>query len=84
MIKGDFELLITSVPDREKVICEIYYKNEIIAEISQETDDLLLTLYSSPTEKWWEVSFTKFQNILEEAKQFLLQGPDNESNRFIS
>lgn len=72
MIKGDFELLITSSPDREKVTCEILYRNEILAEISQETDELLLEIYYSPTKKWWGVPLIQFQKILEDAKNHLL------------
>lgn len=42
MINGLFEFTIVSGYDREKLTCEISYKNEIVAEISQDTDKLLL------------------------------------------
>ncbi len=72
MIKGLFEFTIVSAYDREKLTCEITYKNEIIAEISQETDVLMLEIYSPQKEKWWEVSLLDFQQALEDGKNYLL------------
>lgn len=74
MIKGDYELKIVSSFDREKLTCEIWYQGEELAEISQETDDLLLSLYPPRpnSNKWWDVPLKEFQEILEIAKLHLL------------
>jgi hypothetical protein len=72
MRRGDFEFVIASTPDREKVICEIYYQNELIGEISQETSELLLEIYPSTVQKWWAIPLFQFQTALEEAKTHLL------------
>ena len=73
MKKNNYELQIVSSPDREKVYCEIYYKGQILAEISQEKPELLLEIYSYPdNEKWWQFSLEEFQKILELAKKHLL------------
>jgi hypothetical protein len=74
MIKGDFEFLIVSSSEREKVSCEIYYKKELMAEISQETSECLLEIYPSILKKWWTIPLIQFQEILEEAKKYLLTG----------
>lgn len=37
MYKDGFEFIIASPTDREKLIYKIYYHNEILCEISQET-----------------------------------------------
>jgi len=74
MIKGDFEFVIASAPDREKVFCEIYYKSDLIAEISQETKELIVAIYSHPSNKWWEVPLIPLQNAIEEAKKHLMGG----------
>ena len=64
MKKNDYELLIVSSTAREKVYCEIYYKGKILGEISQESDQLLLEIYSYPIEqKWWQFSLEEFQQI---------------------
>jgi hypothetical protein len=70
-MNNDFEFIIASPFDREKLICEIYYKYEIIAEISQENEELMLEIYPSQKEKWWEIPLVQFQNVLEDAKKHL-------------
>lgn len=72
MKKNDFELMITSSEDREKLTCEIYFKNELIAEISQETNELLLEIYTCPYGTWWEVPLVQFQETISAAKEHLL------------
>ena len=73
MKKNNYELLIVSSPEREKVYCEIYYKGQILGEISQEEHKLLLEIYSYPVnQKWWQFSLEEFQEILELGKKHLL------------
>jgi hypothetical protein len=72
MIKGEFEFTIISAYDREKLTCEICYKKEIIAEISQETAELMIEIYPSQTEKWWTIPLVQFQQALEDAKNYLV------------
>ena len=71
MLKGMFEFTIVSAYDREKLTCEICYKKEIIAEISQEKDKLMLEIYPSQSSDWWEVPLLDFQNALEYGKNYL-------------
>lgn len=73
MKKNNYEFIIASSPEREKVFCEIYYKGQIICELSQEHEELLLEIYSCPNEKkCWQVSLEEFQKILEVGKKHLL------------
>ena len=76
MRDGDFEYLICSSPDREKVSCEIYYKDEILADISQERDDLMLMLFSRQNKQWWEIPYVHFKNALEAAQKHLTKTKD--------
>ena len=71
MIKGMFEFTIVSAYDREKLTCEICYKNEIIAEITQENDELNLEIYPPQSDDCWEVPLLDFQNALEFGKEYL-------------
>jgi len=68
----NFELLIGSPVDREKLVCEIYFENEIFAEISHETGDFLIEIYPHPKNKWWSLSLDKLQEIIFIGKQHLL------------
>lgn len=74
MISNEFKFLICSPVDREELTCEIYYKNEICAEISQETDEFILEIYPTQTNKWWTFHLNDFQQALEYAKNHLLSG----------
>jgi uncharacterized protein YuzE len=40
-----FEILITSPPDREKVVAEIWLENNLIAEINQENEVCEIEIY---------------------------------------
>ena len=68
----NFRITINSLPDRENLVAEIYYKHYQLAEISQESDELLIQIYSHKNEEYWEFSLEKFQKVVEEAKQKLI------------
>jgi hypothetical protein len=72
MIKGLFEFTIVSAYDREKLTCEICYKKEIVAEISQIRMKLIIELYPPSTEGWWEFPLAAFQYALEDGKNHLI------------
>lgn len=69
---SDFEYIIASSPDREKVFCEIYYHGKIIAEISQETSNLCLEIYPPKNKKWWNLPLEDFQKAIDYGKNHLL------------
>ncbi len=41
----EFEILITSPPDRENLVAEIWYNEILVAEINQETEKLEIEFY---------------------------------------
>ena len=45
MFSGKFNITIASLPNRERVVAEICYNNELWIEISQETDELSIQCY---------------------------------------
>lgn len=73
MIKGLFEFTIVSAYDREKLTFEISYKNEIMAEINQEGNELMIEIYPPQVNKWWEIPLLAFQQALEDGKNYLLE-----------
>ncbi len=40
-----FNIELSSVPDREDLVAEIWYNNKMIAEVKQETDKLEIEFY---------------------------------------
>jgi len=69
---GNFEIMVSSLPHRERPVAEIYYNNMYWVQISQETDDLVIHFYSHPTEKCWEFQFDEALEAIEKAKIKLL------------
>lgn len=68
-----FRITIASLPDRERLVAEIIYDGVQWAEISQESDDLIVQFYPHPTEDCWEFSFDESMKILEQARNKLLE-----------
>ena len=69
---NSFRIIVASLPDRENCVCEIYYKQDEWAEISQEKDEVMIQFYSHPTEKYWEFPIDVALQILHEAKKEFL------------
>lgn len=71
---GKFRILIASVPNRERLVAEIYYDNQYWVEISQENDEeLIMQFYSHPTAKYWTFPFEEALKVLEQARNKLLE-----------
>ncbi|WP_059062547.1 hypothetical protein [Candidatus Protochlamydia naegleriophila] len=68
----NFTFVITSSTEREKLAYEIYYKDELIAEITQETEHPLLEIYPLKENKWWAIPLEDFQQALSYAKNHLI------------
>jgi hypothetical protein len=67
-----FIIEITSVPDRENLVVEIWYDENLIAEINQEKDDLEIDLYPY---KRLTFRLQDLLDILDRAKK-MLRGVD--------
>ncbi len=72
MIYPNFSFLITSPSEYEKLICEIYYKGEMIAFLTQENNKFLVHLYGPLNAEHWEIPFDEFQGALAYAKEHLV------------
>ena len=64
-----FNIEISSVPDRNKLVAEIWYEKNLIAEINQEHDNLEIELYSTQKVTF---DYHEFLKILETAKNKLM------------
>lgn len=67
-----FEIVIASLPDRERVVAEIFYENVQWVEISQETDELVIQFYSHPEQIYWEFSYDEALEVLNQGKKKLV------------
>lgn len=64
-----FKIEITSVPDREKLVAEIWFEENLIAEINTERDCVELELYPS---QGLILELNEFIKALEIAKNKLI------------
>ena len=67
-----FEMIISTLPHRERPVAEIYYTNMYWVQISQETDDLIIQFYSHPINKCWELPLEEAIRVIEKAKAKLI------------
>ncbi len=68
----DFEILITSPPDRENLVAEIWLEDQMIAEINQENKNLELELFTDEKGRL-KLNFDDFLETLKMAKEKLVE-----------
>jgi hypothetical protein len=66
-MKDEFRICISSPPDREKLVAEIFFKDEQWAELSQETEKLILELYPNKDKRPWAFEFEEAMEALKSA-----------------
>jgi hypothetical protein len=69
---SNFEIEIASIPTRDKLVAEIFYKHEQWVEISQETDELIVRFYSPDEGNCWKFNLDEALEVLQKAKLKLL------------
>jgi hypothetical protein len=67
----DMRICISSPPDREKLVAEIFFGNEQWAELNQEGGTLELEFYPKPSGKFWRLGLDNVLEALNEAKRQL-------------
>lgn len=67
-----FEIIIVTLPDRERPVAEIYYDNMHWVEISEETDEPVIQFYRHPSMPYWEFDLDEALEVLARAKAKLL------------
>ena len=65
------EICISSPPNREKLVAEIFFGANQWAELNQEDGTLRLEFYPLPTGEFWQLSWDEAVGALEEAKRKL-------------
>jgi len=67
-------ILISSPPDREKLVAEIFFGDLQWAEINQEKDVLQIEFYPRPDGEPWRISFVDATTALDKARRRLIGG----------
>ena len=69
---NNFRIVIASLPDRDKCVCEIYYNHVEWTEISQENSEIVIQFYSNPSQNYWEFPLDVALEVLQNAKKKFL------------
>jgi hypothetical protein len=65
-------LQIASLSDRDKVVSEIWFGNDQVAEVSNERNgQTIIEIFSAPSGGAWSFALDEFQKILVEARDNL-------------
>lgn len=67
-----YRICISSPPDREKLVAEIFFDAVQWAEINQESQALGVEFYPRPDGEPWKVEYETAVEALKEAKERLL------------
>ena len=67
-----FHICISSPPDREKLVAEIFWGNDQWAEVNHERQDLEVEFYPRPDGSPWRINYDDALKALEQAKQRLI------------
>jgi hypothetical protein len=67
----EMRICISSPPDRENLVAEIFFGNEQWAELSQEHEIPTLEFYPRPGKEFWQLTFDEVIFALNEAKKQL-------------
>lgn len=73
---NEIKICISSPPDREFLVAEIFVGNEQIAEINQENEKLEVEIYPRKSDNFWRINYEDLVKILQEAKQKLEKHSD--------
>jgi hypothetical protein len=65
------QIVIADRPDREELVAEMWCDERHIADISMESNDAMIELYSGSNGGGWELSLSAFEAAIQEAKHKL-------------
>lgn len=66
-----FKIEITSPPDRNNLVAEIWILDNHVCEINKECDYYEIEIYNPINSKFWTFTLDEFLEVLQEAKKRL-------------
>jgi hypothetical protein len=70
-MKDDHRICISSPPDHEKLVAEVFFGDAQWAEINQEREALEVEFYPRPDGEPWRIDYEDALKALDEAKRRL-------------
>lgn len=66
-----FKIEITSPPDKNNIVAEIWISDNHICEVNKESGYYEIEIYSPMNRKFWTFTLDEFLEVLQEAKKRL-------------
>lgn len=66
-----WRISISSPPDRNKLVAEIFFKGQQYAELNQEKEEMEIHIYSKRDGLHWELPYNDLIAVLVKAKEML-------------
>ena len=70
MNMSKFYIELSSVPDRENLVAEIWYEKKMVAEVNKETEKFVIEFYLDEKKSFM---LDEFLEVLENAKRRILE-----------
>jgi hypothetical protein len=70
-VSHKFSIEVTSAPDHDQLVGEVWVDEDLFAELIHEPDGLKVRVYPLPGEKRWELSFDELVGVLARARDKL-------------
>ena len=70
-MKYEMKICVSSPPDRDKLVAEIFFDNQQWAEVNQERGELWVEFYARQDGHPWSILFSDAVNALQQAEQRL-------------
>lgn len=72
LYKEKYTFIVCDVPDKEELVCQVFYKNKFWVEISAETpNNFVIQFYNKEDGNYWEFPYEEAMEVLQEAKSRL-------------
>jgi hypothetical protein len=63
-----FSIELTSVPDRKNLVSEVWFGDELLAELNVESGDVRIQIFA-PKDGYWDFDFEEFLSAVNKAKE---------------
>ena len=76
-MKKEFTVQHASVPDRNNCVTEIWYGEDMVAELRREKETVEIQIYSNASGAYWDFEYDHFQQSLKKAYDMQLGLKEN-------
>jgi len=77
MLNKKIQISISSPPDREKLVADIFIGNRQFAEVNQDGEELKIEIYNNDGNEPWSINLLELMTSLKESRKKLMDSIGN-------